>query len=85
MSQLLYNEKYLKTKTKFYNGKINTNFQNNKIAKEGSQYICLSVILTDAVYLKDKSYHPHVLLEEFEYVVNEKATSKFITYNVNVF
>ena len=40
------NEKYLKTKMKFYNVKININFQNNKILpKEGSQCICLSVIL----------------------------------------
>ena len=31
-----YNEKYLKAKTKCYNGKINTNFHNNKIPKEGS-------------------------------------------------
>ena len=31
----IYNEKYLKTKIKSYNGKINTNFDNNKILKEG--------------------------------------------------
>ena len=37
----VYNEKYLKTKIKSYNGKINTNFYNNKIPKEGSKYICL--------------------------------------------
>ena len=32
----VYNEKYLKTKLKSYNEKINTNFENNKIPKEGS-------------------------------------------------
>ena len=32
----VYNEKYIKTKIKSYNGKINTNFHNNKIPKEGS-------------------------------------------------
>ena len=37
----VYNEKYLKTKIKSYNGKINTNFYENKIPKEGSQRICL--------------------------------------------
>ena len=37
----VYNEKYLKTKIKSYNGKINTNFYKNKIPKEGSQRICL--------------------------------------------
>ena len=30
-SKPLYNKKYLKTKIIFYNGKINTNFHNNKI------------------------------------------------------
>ena len=42
----VYNEKYLKAKIKSYNGKINTSFCNNKIPKEGSQFICLSVILS---------------------------------------
>ena len=41
------NEKYLKTKIKPCNGKISTNFCNNKISKEGSQCVCLPVILTD--------------------------------------
>ena len=40
-TELLYNEKYLKTKIKSYNGKTNPNFHNNKIPKEGSQFICL--------------------------------------------
>ena len=31
-------------------GKINTNFHNNKISKEGTQCICLSVILIDSVF-----------------------------------
>ena len=33
-SKPVYNEKYLKTKINYYNGKINPNFQNNKIAKK---------------------------------------------------
>ena len=49
-SEQVYNEKYLKTKIKSQNGKINTNFHNNKIPKEGSQFICLSVILIDFVF-----------------------------------
>ena len=39
--ELVYNEKYLKTrKKKAYSGKINTSFHNNKILKNGSQPIC---------------------------------------------
>ena len=51
-SKTVYNEKYLKTKITSYNGKINTNFHNNKIPKEGFQCISLSVILIDSVYRK---------------------------------
>ena len=35
----LYNEKYLKAKMKFCNGKVSTYFHNNKILREGSQLI----------------------------------------------
>ena len=57
---------------KSHDGKINTNFHNNKIPKEGSQCICLSVILIDSVYRKHKDYYPQVFLEECKYVVKEK-------------
>ena len=54
-----------------YNGKININFQNNKIPKEGFHRICLSVTLINSVYKKDKNYYPQVFLEECKYVVKE--------------
>ena len=72
---------YLKTKIKSYNRKFNTNFHNNKIPKEDSQCICLSVILIDSVYRKDKNYYPQVFLEEWKYIAKEKKTSKFINYD----
>ena len=37
-SEPVYNEKCLKAKRNSYNGKTNTNFNNNKILKEGSQF-----------------------------------------------
>ena len=36
VSELVYNKKYLKGKRKSCNGKINTNFHDNKIAKDRS-------------------------------------------------
>ena len=39
-SEPAYNEKYLKAKIKSYNGKVNINFHNNRIPKEGSWSIC---------------------------------------------
>ena len=71
-SKPVYNEKYLKANTKSYSGKINTNFHNNKIPREGSQFICLSVILIDSVFRTGKNYYPQVFLEECKYVVKEK-------------
>ena len=53
-SESVYNEKYLKTEIKSYDGKINTHFCDNKVPEEGSQYICLPIVLVDSVYRKLK-------------------------------
>ena len=71
-SESVYNEKYIKAKIKSYNGKMNTNFHNIKIPKEGSQFICLSVFLIDSVFRTGKNYYPQVFLEDCKYVVKEK-------------
>ena len=71
-SEPVYNEQYLKAKIKSYNGKISTNFHNNKIPKEGSKFICLSVILIDSVFRTSKNYYPQVFSEECIYVIEEK-------------
>ena len=55
-----------------YNGKINTSLHNNKIPKEGSQIICLSVILINSVFRTGKNYYLQALLEECKYVVKGK-------------
>ena len=63
---------------KSYNGKTNTNFHDNKIPKEGSQFICLSVILIDSVFRTGKNYYCQDSLEECKYVVKEKKIPKNI-------
>ena len=80
----MYNKKYLKTKVNSYNGKIDKNFHNNKIPKEGSQFLCLSVILIDTVFRTSKNYYPHIFLEECKYVVKEKKMSKYITDDIGI-
>ena len=67
-SEPVYNEKYLRTKINFYNRNINTNFHNNMIPKEGSQFVGWSVILIDSVFRTGKYYYPQLFLEEFKYV-----------------
>ena len=50
-SEPVYNEKYLKGKIKSYACKINTNFHDNGMPREGSHCINLSVMTTiDAVF-----------------------------------
>ena len=63
-----YNEKYLKTKIKSYKWTINTNFHNNKIPKEDSQCICLSVALINCFFRRGKKHYPQMFLE-CKYVV----------------
>ena len=63
-SEPAYNEKYLKAKIKYYNGKINTSFHKYKIPKEGSQFICLLVIFIDSVFRTGKNYYPQLLYKK---------------------
>ena len=65
-------KKYLKPKIKSYNRKINTDFHNNKIPREGSQCIFLSVILIDSVFRTSNNYYPQLFLAECKYVVKKK-------------
>ena len=76
-SKPVYNKKQY-PKLKFYNGKINTNFENNKIPKADSEYICLSIILLNSVFKTVKNYYPQMFLEECKYVVNKKKIPKYI-------
>ena len=64
-SASLYNEKYVKAKIKCCNGKISINFHDNKIPRESSQVICLSVILIDSVSRKGKKYYLKIYIFNF--------------------
>ena len=55
-SDPVFDEKYLKTKTKSNKGRISTIF-NNKVLKEGSECICVSLIVTDSIFKRSKNYY----------------------------
>ena len=57
------NDKYIKTKTKIYDGNVNTNFQGKKVPKENGSYRCLSLIMLDYIVKVKKKYYPQALLE----------------------
>ena len=55
------NDKYIKTKIKMYEDKVNTNFQSNEVPKESASYNCLSLILLDSVIRANDKYYPQTL------------------------
>ena len=75
----MYNEKYLTAKIKSYNGKINTNFHNKKIPKEGLLFICFPVMLVNSIFRTSKNGHPQVSLEECKFIIEEKTIPEYIT------
>ena len=48
-SEPVYNNKYRKIKINLHNGKINTDFQNNKIPEQGVCYFFFFFILLDSI------------------------------------
>lgn len=58
---------------------IQINFRNDKMPKEGSHCICLSLVLTGSILKMSKSYYPQLLLEEFKYIVKERKVTRHIT------
>ena len=63
------NDKYIKTKIKSYEDKVNPNFQGNKIPTENASYKCLSLIMLDSVIWVNKKFYPQTLLEECKYKI----------------
>lgn len=58
---------------------IQINFHNDKMPKEVSHCICLSLVLTGSILKMSKSYYPQLLLEEFKYIVKERKVTRHIT------
>ena len=47
-SQPIYDDNYIKTKVKTFNGVINTLFSDSKVPKGGNHYICIAAICNDS-------------------------------------
>ena len=58
------NDKYIKTKMKMYEDRVNTNIHGKKVPKENASYKCLSLITVDSVIRINKKYYPQTFLEE---------------------
>ena len=53
----IYDYKYVKTKVRSFNGVVHTNFRIEKIPKESTLYICLTIITVEQVSKMDKKYY----------------------------
>ena len=75
----VYDEKYLKTKVREYDGVIKTNFLGNDVPKENMHYTCTACITTiDSVMKMEKKNYPQVYLEECKYKIKKIQMSRFI-------
>lgn len=71
-SKLVYQNKYIKTKVKTFDGLVNAIFWNDKIPQEGIHYTCIAAINVDSV-MKLFNY-PQVHLKEWRYKIKKKIT-----------
>ena len=72
------NDKYIKTKIKMYEDRVNTNFQGKKVPKENASYKCLSLIMLDSVIRVNKKYYRQIFLEECKYVIRKNKMENLI-------
>ena len=71
-------DKYIKTKIKMYEDRVNTNIQGKKVPEENASYKCLSLIMLDSVVRVNKKYYPRTLLEECKYVIRKNKMENLI-------
>ena len=56
----VYDEKYIKTKVKEFNGVVNTNIWGDKVPKESVHHTCIACISIDSVMKMEKKNYPQV-------------------------
>ena len=78
------NDKYIKTKIKMYEGRVNTNFQGKEVPKEDALYKCLSLIALESVIRVSEKYYPQTLLEECKYVIRKSKMENLIIDDLNL-
>ena len=74
----IYENKYLKSKEREFDGDVKTNFLSNGLAKENMYYTCISCITIDSVLKMNKKHYPQVYLEECKNKIKKIHTSRFI-------
>ena len=81
-SELIFNEKKLKTKINSYVDEVK-NFYDKKIPNVVSDHAYLPVISLDSALNKDGNYYPQVFLKECKYI--ERKITRWINHNFSDF
>ena len=76
-------DKYIKTKIKVYDNRVNTNFHGQEVPKENATYKCISFML-DSVIRVNKKYHPQTLLEECIYAIKKNKMENLINHDLTL-
>ena len=75
--------KYIKTKIKMCENRVNTNFQGKKMPKENASCKCLLLIVLDCVVRVNRKYYPQTLLEECKHVIRKNKMENLCFNNNN--
>ena len=59
-----YDDKYIKSKVREFNGVIKANFLGDEVLKENEHYNCIACITIDSVMKMEKKNYSQVYLEE---------------------
>ena len=74
----IYENKYLKTKIREFDGNIKTNFLSNDLPNENMYYTCIACTTVDSVIKTNKKNYPQDYLEECKYKAKKIHTPRFI-------
>ena len=77
-SMPIYDQTYIKTKVREFDGKIKINLLGNEIPKENMHYTSIACIIIDFVKKMNKQNYLQVYLEECKYKTKKIQTPKFI-------
>ena len=78
------NDKYIKTKIKMYEDRVNANFQCKKVPKENASCKCLSSITLDSVIRVNKKYYLQTFLEECKYVIRKNKMENLLNDDLDL-
>ena len=74
----VYDEKYIKSKVREFNGVIQTNFLGDEVSKENKYCTCITCVTTDSVMRMEKKRYLQFYLEECKYRIKKTKMNKFI-------